>query len=33
MNIGGPDEFGKSIDAQRATIAAFARDLGIKPMQ
>jgi tripartite-type tricarboxylate transporter receptor subunit TctC len=33
MNIGGPDEFGKSIDAQRATVAAFARDLGIKPMQ
>jgi tripartite-type tricarboxylate transporter receptor subunit TctC len=33
MNIGGPDEFGKSIDAQRATIAAFAKDLGIKPMQ
>jgi hypothetical protein len=33
MNIGGPDEFGKSIDAQRATVAAFARDLGIKPLQ
>jgi tripartite-type tricarboxylate transporter receptor subunit TctC len=33
MNIGGPDEFGRSIDAQRATVAAFARDLGIKPMQ
>ena len=33
MNIGGPVEFGRSIDAQRATIAAFAKDLGIKPMQ
>jgi hypothetical protein len=33
MNIGGPEEFTKSIDAQRATVAAFARDLGIKAMQ
>jgi len=33
MNIGGPEEFAKSIDAQRATIAAFAKDLGIKPLQ
>src|SRR5579862_1249323 len=33
MNIGGPDEFGRSIEEQRATVAAFARDLGIKPMQ
>jgi tripartite-type tricarboxylate transporter receptor subunit TctC len=33
MNIGGPDEFGKSIDDQRAKIAAFAKDLGIKPLQ
>lgn len=33
MNIGGPAEFGKSIEAQRTTVAAFARDLGIKPMQ
>jgi tripartite-type tricarboxylate transporter receptor subunit TctC len=33
MNIGGPDEFGKSIEEQRATVAAFAKDLGIKPMQ
>jgi len=33
MNIGGPGEFGRSIEEQRATVAAFARDLGIKPMQ
>ncbi len=33
MNIGGPDEFGRSIEEQRATVAAFAGDLGIKPMQ
>jgi tripartite-type tricarboxylate transporter receptor subunit TctC len=33
MNIGGPDEFAKSIDEQRSTIAAYAKDLGIKPMQ
>jgi tripartite-type tricarboxylate transporter receptor subunit TctC len=33
MNIGGPEEFGKSIDAQRATIAAYAKILGISPMQ
>ena len=26
MNIGGPEEFAKSIDAQRATVAAFAQD-------
>jgi tripartite-type tricarboxylate transporter receptor subunit TctC len=32
-NIGGPDEFGKSVDEQRAQIAAFAKALGIKPMQ
>jgi len=31
-NIGGPDEFGKSIDEQRAKIAAFAKQLGINPM-
>ena len=30
MNIGGPQEFAKSIDAQRATVAAFAKELGIK---
>ena len=33
MNIGGPDEFARSIEQQRATVAAFARDLGIKPLQ
>jgi tripartite-type tricarboxylate transporter receptor subunit TctC len=32
-NIGGPEEFGKSIDEQRSKIAAFAASLGIKPMQ
>src|SRR5580692_6181168 len=31
-NIGGPEEFGKSIDEQRAKIADFARQLGIHPM-
>jgi tripartite-type tricarboxylate transporter receptor subunit TctC len=33
MNIGGPDEFGKSIDAQRAQVAAYAKELGVAPMQ
>jgi tripartite-type tricarboxylate transporter receptor subunit TctC len=33
MNIGGPEEFARSIEEQRATVAAFARDLGIKAMQ
>jgi tripartite-type tricarboxylate transporter receptor subunit TctC len=32
MNIGGPDEFAKSIDAQRAKVAAFAAELGVKPL-
>ena len=31
-NLGGPEEFGKSIDAQRAKIADFAKQLGINPM-
>jgi tripartite-type tricarboxylate transporter receptor subunit TctC len=31
-NIGGPEEFGKSIDEQRAKIADFAKELGINPM-
>jgi tripartite-type tricarboxylate transporter receptor subunit TctC len=31
-NIGGPEEFGQSIDAQRAQVAAFADELGIKPL-
>jgi tripartite-type tricarboxylate transporter receptor subunit TctC len=33
LNIGGPDQFAKSIDGQRAKIAAFAGALGLKPMQ
>ncbi len=33
MNIGGPQEFAKSIDEQRATVAAFAKELGINSMQ
>jgi tripartite-type tricarboxylate transporter receptor subunit TctC len=33
MNIGGPEEFGKSIDEQRAKVAADAKELGISPMQ
>jgi tripartite-type tricarboxylate transporter receptor subunit TctC len=33
MNIGGPEEFGKSIDAQRAQVALYAKELGINPMQ
>jgi tripartite-type tricarboxylate transporter receptor subunit TctC len=31
-NIGGPEEFGKSIDEQRAKVADFAKQLGINPM-
>ena len=31
-NIGGPEEFGKSIGEQRAKIADFAKQLGINPM-
>jgi tripartite-type tricarboxylate transporter receptor subunit TctC len=31
-NLGGPEEFGKSIDEQRAKIADFAKQLGINPM-
>jgi len=33
LNVGGPDDLEKSIDDQRAKIAAFAKLLGIKPMQ
>jgi tripartite-type tricarboxylate transporter receptor subunit TctC len=29
LNVGGPDQFQKSIDAQRAQVAAFAKELGI----
>jgi tripartite-type tricarboxylate transporter receptor subunit TctC len=32
LNVGGPEEFAKSIDEQRAKIAEFAKMLGIKPM-
>jgi tripartite-type tricarboxylate transporter receptor subunit TctC len=31
-NVGGPEEFAKSIDAQRAQVAAYAKELGINPM-
>ena len=33
MNIGGPEEFEKSIDAQRGQVALYAKELGIGPMQ
>jgi len=33
VNLGGPSEFGLSIDQQRARLAAIAKDLGIKPSQ
>jgi len=33
MNIGGPEEFEKSIDEQRALVALYAKELGINPMQ
>jgi tripartite-type tricarboxylate transporter receptor subunit TctC len=29
LNVGGPDEFAKSIEEQRAQVAAFAKELGI----
>jgi tripartite-type tricarboxylate transporter receptor subunit TctC len=32
MNIGGPEEFAKSVNEQRAEVAAFAAELGIKPL-
>jgi len=32
LNVGGPDEFEKSIEAQRAQVAAFAKELGIAEM-
>jgi tripartite-type tricarboxylate transporter receptor subunit TctC len=32
LNIGGPEKFEKSIDAQRAEVAAFAKELGIAEM-
>jgi tripartite-type tricarboxylate transporter receptor subunit TctC len=32
LNIGGPEEFSKSIEAQRTMVAAFAKELGIKEL-
>ncbi|HTV27495.1 MAG TPA: tripartite tricarboxylate transporter substrate binding protein [Xanthobacteraceae bacterium] len=32
-NLGGPEEFAKSIDEQRATVAGMAKVLGLKPLQ
>ena len=32
LNIGGPQEFAKSIDDQRSKVAGFARELGIAPL-
>jgi tripartite-type tricarboxylate transporter receptor subunit TctC len=32
-NIGGPDEFARSIEEQRATVARMAKVLGVKPLQ
>jgi len=32
MNVGGPEEFEKSIDEQRAKLAEFAKALGIAPL-
>jgi tripartite-type tricarboxylate transporter receptor subunit TctC len=29
LNVGGPEEFAKSIDEQRAQVAAFAKELGV----
>lgn len=33
LNVGGPQEFGAATDEQRAKIAMFAKELGIKPSQ
>jgi tripartite-type tricarboxylate transporter receptor subunit TctC len=33
LNVGGPAEFGQSIEQQRARLAAIAKDLSIKPSQ
>jgi len=33
LNIGGPSEFAAATDAQRAKIAAIAKELGVKPAQ
>jgi tripartite-type tricarboxylate transporter receptor subunit TctC len=32
LNVGGSEDFAKSIDAQRAAVAAFAKELGIAPL-
>jgi len=32
LNVGGPEEFAKSIDEQRAQVAKFANELGIEPL-
>jgi tripartite-type tricarboxylate transporter receptor subunit TctC len=32
LNVGGPDEFAKSIDEQRTQVADFAKKLGIAPL-
>jgi tripartite-type tricarboxylate transporter receptor subunit TctC len=32
LNVGGPEEFAKSIDEQRAAVADFAKQLGIPPL-
>jgi tripartite-type tricarboxylate transporter receptor subunit TctC len=32
LNVGGPDEFAQSIDAQRAQVANFAKKLGVSEM-
>jgi tripartite-type tricarboxylate transporter receptor subunit TctC len=32
-NLGGPEEFAKSIEEQRATVASMAKVLGLKPLQ
>jgi tripartite-type tricarboxylate transporter receptor subunit TctC len=32
LNVGGPEEFAKSIEAQRAQVAAFAKELGVPEM-
>jgi tripartite-type tricarboxylate transporter receptor subunit TctC len=32
LNVGGPEEFGKSIEEQRAQVAEFAKKLGIQEM-
>jgi tripartite-type tricarboxylate transporter receptor subunit TctC len=32
LNVGGPEEFAKSVEEQRAQIAGFAKSLGIAPL-